>query len=330
MIDIGRWMYVSLIVSIVFIPIFFLYGRCALGGPFGVYGDLNLMLPVTPMFLVTMHVRLWHEFRGSKSFRLESKLAWSMFLYYVCHLLLQVFVYDTDGITTHEYSVASATWGISERISKFVWGCQCMLIFGFGMVGILFLRRKPPKDMAPTNNCGDLNSIGNLNVWMYSSLYQAIWSIPMWFNFGRFMMGGVFGTIGVHLVSISPIFIFFHLHLWRVWAQGKHSVDLPSEVAISLAVYFLLHYVLQVFLVETMYREFSVASFYFDFDERISQLLAIFFGSALVMNMIHLLWLSFQCRKEPIEVESKHEINSKCEEEGTISICAAKTKSLQI
>lgn len=125
---------------------------------------------------------------------------------------------------------------------------------------------------------------------MKRSLLPAVFMIPIWFVFGRLLLGGAFGWMGVFSIfSVAPVLVTFHCVLWSL--EQKHDRLPPANVVMLLA-YYICHILLQIFVVDVgddPRSDGSVASIRLSMNEEVSFLIAFIIQLAIIILMILIL-----------------------------------------
>ena len=155
----------------------------------------------------------------------------------------------------------------------------------------------------------DQEELGRL---MHRSLLPAIFIIPIWFLFGRAFMGAC--CLGIMVLASPPIVValmLFHIILWARLKRHHHHFVMPSWSAKALLLYYVLHFIAQVFLVDGVVLAGaggidSIASRYFGLPEKVSFYVFSALAAVIVFNMIVLLVFAFWDQREDKQVNGAY------------------------
>ena len=299
--------------AIFLIPLWFARGRLLIGGHYDFKGEFLIdILGMTGVVVFQLLIWRWERRKRAETKQLNPPMAWCLLLCYLLHITFQVFFVDDDSNNEGGWSVASKYLGVEQELSRTLGGIIAVTIWVdmiFMVVMSYFTPAQPHQKPDGTTWTG----MEFFRERMYNTLRPATLLGAIWYAAGHAVLGNCFGWGGELLLMYAiPVFIPFHILLWRRERRGTapnyENQMVDPYMAIALASYYVIHFVLQIFTEDGYRSGGSTATLYLLLDQSTSMKVGKLLLRALYMNMAVIGGLTFfRCQEDAIDEPNQEE-----------------------
>lgn len=277
--------------------------------------------------IVVFHILIWRWERRKRaeSKKLNPPMAWALLMCYLLHIAFQIFFVDDDSNNENGWSVASKYLGVEKELSRTIGGIIAVTIWVDMIIMVVMSYFTPTQPhLAPDGT--PWTGMEFFRERMYNTLRPATLLGAIWYAAGHSVLGNCFGWGGELLLMYAiPTFIPFHILLWRRERKGAapnyENQMVDPYMAIALASYYLVHFILQIFTVDGYCSGGSTATLYLLVDDDTSFKLSRYLFGALLTSMTIIGYLTyFQYQGNTADDESNQEENKEQKNELKVAL----------